>query len=151
MSRRDIDREAAEVAEFVRRTREHLTADDMRIGLLVSFEYRGDVRLGKVAKWGRGGATVLSGYFVRWDELDPTKRRMPQDYLVPYAGLKAAAWPGCAVATATGHTLHVRRVHGRQVEGVLATKGYPGYGQVGLVYVDEIIAVHDDGETWGRA
>jgi hypothetical protein len=152
-SRRDpeLEREAAEVAAFVRRSRQHLTADDMRIGLLVSFEHRGDVRVGKVAKWGQTGATVRSGYFVRWDEPDPSRRRLPQEYLVPYARLRSAAWPGATVATRSGHTLLVQSVHGSEVEGIVTTKGYDGYGQPGSVRVSEIIAVHDDGETWDPA
>jgi hypothetical protein len=148
----EVERVAAEVEEFHRRNRDHLAADDVRYGMLVSFvDPRGDRRIGKVAKWGPKGATVAAGYWIKDNEPDPTKRRVPKEYLVPFSVLKAAAWPGSTVVTRHGHTLLVQTVHGRRVEGVLTTAGYPGYGQVGLVYADEIIAVHDDGETRSAA
>lgn len=128
--------------------KDHLVGEDLRLGMLVSFSHRGKRRLGKVAAAGRAGARVLSGWWVKDNEPDPMRRRMPNEFLVPYAALRSAAWPGSTVATRSGHTLLVQSVNGPEVEGIVTTKGYPGNGQVGLVYANEIVAVHHDDETW---
>ena len=93
----------------------------------------------------------MSGWWVKDNEPDPTTRRVPMEFLVPFAALRAAAWPGSTVATRHGHTLLVQSVHGRRIEGVVTTDRYPGYGQLGLLYAEDIIAVHDDGETRSAA
>jgi hypothetical protein len=92
---------------------------------------------------------VAAGYWGKDNEPDPMRRRVPKEFLVPWHCLHAAAWSGSTVVTRHGHTLLVQSVHGRRVEGVLTTEDDPGYGQVGLVYASEIIAVTDDGKTMG--
>jgi hypothetical protein len=148
---RVIEREEAELEAFLRRDPDHLTLHDMKRGLLVSFEHRGERRVGKVAACGRVGARVLSGWWVKDNEPDPTRRRSPMEYLVPYTSLMAAAWAGSTVATRHGYTLYVQRVHGREVEGIVTTEGDIAYGLPGSIPATEIIAVHDGGTTWGAA
>jgi hypothetical protein len=129
-----IDREAAEVAEFVRR--DNLVVEDLVRAMLVSFEHRGERRVGKVKSFGKRGAKVIT--------------RSGSEYLVTFAGLKSAAWAGAIVTARCGdyeYILRVTSVTGANIVGIILAGDF-GLGEEALVYAREVVAVRDDG---GRA